>query len=102
MATDLWVCEHLAPSIRDWCALASIPTDKGSGIDGMRICARMRTSTARDRCSEEMARHPVDPIGRDACAGIRRADMRETCLVENARRAASTDLPDAAAACAST
>jgi hypothetical protein len=94
MAGELWMCQSLAPDVRDWCALVALPLDQGSGRSGLKVCSRMAAGAARDRCVERMARHPNDPAPLAACAAIASEVLRERCVFDVAvhfARIAATD-----------
>jgi hypothetical protein len=102
VAFGLWFCERLDRGARDWCAVVTVPTQQGSGVEGMEVCRRLEVREARDRCVELMVRHPVDPAPAETCATISGVGPRSRCWSAAAARLAVDDLDAGVDACLAT
>ena len=98
MAAELWYCNRLDGPARDWCAVATLPQDRGTGLEGLRVCERLDEQLAVDRCIVSMVLHD-DPAPSRACASVRSPEIRASCWVGAAEKLSPSDLDGAWQAC---
>ncbi len=98
MAAELWYCNRLEGTARDWCAVAALPQDRGTGLEGLRVCERLEGHLATDRCIAAMVLHDV-PAPSRACASVRSDSIEAACWFGAAEKLAASDLDGAWQAC---
>lgn len=96
----IYGCDRLGPPTRDWCVVAGIPNDQGTGTEIRGLCDRLSDQNARDRCLELSVRHASDPAPPATCAEVHSRRWQEICWLEAAAQAAPRDLASAAGQCA--
>lgn len=96
----IYGCALLRSPTRDWCVVAGLPDDQGTGTEIRTLCDRLEDPEARDRCLELSVRHTEQPAPPETCAEIGARRWAEICWLEAAAQRASTDLEAAARQCA--